>query len=37
MYLSRGGAQGEGERESQADSTSSLEPNVGLDLMTVRS
>ena len=33
---SRGGAKGEGERESQAGSTPSSEPNdVGLDLITV--
>ena len=31
------GAEGEGERESQADSLPSSEPNVGLHLMTPRS
>ena len=30
-------AEGEGERESQAGSTPSVEPNLGLDLMTRRS
>ena len=34
---SRGGAEGEGERESQADSPLRAEPNEGLDLMTLRS
>ena len=32
-----GGAEGEEERESQADSPLSVEPNVGLDLTTLRS
>ena len=31
-----GGAEGEGERESQADSVLSMEPNVGLNFMTLR-
>ena len=31
----QGGARGEGERESQADSMPSMEPNVGLDPMTL--
>ena len=30
-----GGVEGEGERESQAGSTSSAEPNTGLDLTTL--
>jgi len=29
-----GGAEGEGDRESQADSTLSMEPDMGLDLTT---
>ena len=32
-----GWAEGEGERESQAGSSLSLEPDVGLDLTTARS
>lgn len=32
----QGGADGEGERESQADATPSTEPDVGLDLTTQR-
>ena len=32
-----GGAEGQGERESQADSLLSMDPNVGLDHMTLRS
>ena len=30
-------AEGEGERESQADSVLSVEPEMGLDLTTLRS
>ena len=37
MLMKGGGAEGEGERESQADFTLSIEPNVGLDLKTLRS
>ena len=33
----RGGAEGEGKRESQADLMLSMVPNLGLDLMTLRS
>ena len=32
-----GGAKGEGEEESQADSELNIEPNVGLNLTTLRS
>ena len=32
-----GGAEGEGERESQAESLLSVEPNMGLDPTTLRS
>ena len=32
-----GGAEGEGERESQADSPLSMEPDMGLDLTTLKS
>ena len=32
-----GGAEGKRERESQADSVLSVEPNTGLDPMTLRS
>ena len=34
---SRGGAEGERGRESQADSSLSVEPNSGLDFTTLRS
>ena len=38
MHMSRGGAEREGgrERKSQTGLTPSVEPNMGLDLMTVR-
>ena len=35
--VSKGGTEGEGERESQAGSTLSTEPDMGLNLMTGRS
>ena len=37
VRISRGGAKGEGERESQADSELSVEPEAGLSLTTLRS
>ena len=33
----KGGSRDVGDRESQADSMLSMEPNAGLDLMTLRS
>ena len=33
----RGGAEGDGERESQVDLPLSAEPNAGIDLITLRS
>jgi len=36
-FFGGGGVEGEGERESGADSMLSVEPNVGLDLTTLRS
>ena len=37
MSMSRGGAEREGDREFQARSTPSVEPNMGLDLTNLRS
>ena len=37
MHMGKGGAKGEGKKQSQAGFTPSTETYIGLDLMTLRS